>query len=247
MLLFFARTHHKFARKRVITQSMPANALPGAAQRVTYPSLGACVDAMAPRGHDVELLQLGPGSGRVSIRTTPGQSLTVQRISIDAPALRRGALNPRTVSFSIWDERRPREGAWCGSPLGAAGISVFPDEFSASGRHRLEGTVVEVDPLRCLDAAALLEIELPASWHSKAIIHPLDQDRLSQLSRDLAVLESGTADPEKELEVLGTLVGALGQPGQRRPRASQRAGALAAARDHVRSCGQEIPTVPEPV
>ena len=214
-------------------------------QQVTYESLDACAEALSPAGMDIELLQLGPGTGRISTLTTTCRTLTLQRVHIDAPAIRRGSLDKSTVSFAVWDEQRPREGTWCGQPLGTPGVSVFPDEFAATGRHRLSGTVIDVEPTRCLDAAALLEVELAPGWREGTSIHPLPGGGLDGLSQNLSRLETGTADDNTEIEVLSRIITALGHSVTARPRASQRARAFAAAREHIRTCGMEFPTVPE--
>ncbi len=214
-------------------------------QLATYESLDACAEALAPRGMDLELLQLGPGSGRVSMQTTQCRTFTLQRVHIDAPAIRRGSLNPETVSIALWAEHRPQEGTWCGRPLGDAGVSVFPDEFSATGKHCLSGTVIDVTPARCLDTAALLEVELKPGWHGGTVIQPLPEARLDRLCRNLSALESGAADDHTELEVLSGIIGALAQPARSRPRASQRARAFAAGREHILACGSDLPTMPE--
>ena len=215
------------------------------ASQVTFESLDACAEAMVARNVDVELLQLGPGSGTVSIRTTPCRLITVQRIRIDAPAIRRGSLDPAKASFVVWDQHRPQEGVWCGRPLGTAGLSLFPQEFAATGKHRLDGTVIEVEVPRCLELAALLEIDLPKGWRNRSVIYPLDKRRLVGLSRNLASLESGLAEPGTELEVLSQLVAALDVPGCQPPRANLRARAFAAAREHLVMSGPDVPTVPE--
>ena len=213
-------------------------------QQVTYESLDACVEALARRGMDLELLQLGPGSGRVSMQTTFCEKLTLQRVHIDAPAIRRGSLNPDTVSFALWAENRPREGTWCGQPIGTAGISVFPDDFAATGRHHLSGTVIEVEPGHCSATAALLELDLKAGWRRGTPIYPLPRSNLSSISRSLSSLETGVGGENTELSVLAGIVQALSQSQVARPRASQRAKAFSAARDHIRNCGSESPSIP---
>jgi AraC family ethanolamine operon transcriptional activator len=213
-------------------------------QQVIYESLDACAEAVAAQGMDVELIQLGPGSGRVALRTTPGRLLNLQRVQIDVPAIRHGALKPGVVSFAIWDERRPTEGRWCGRPFGERGVSLFPDEFSASGAHRLDGTVVEISQARCRDMAALLEVDLPPILAGPRTF-PLAPAALNTLSENLMLLERGEGGLDCELEVLAGIVGAIGRSGSRIPRANSRARAFTTSREFIRSRGADVPSVPE--
>ena len=86
---------------------------------------------------------------------------------------------------------------------------------------------------------------LTPGWRDGTRIHPLPRHGLNGLSQNLGRLETGAADDNTEIEVLSGIITALGQPVSARPRASQRGKALTAAREHIRACGMEVPTVQE--
>lgn len=102
-------------------------------------------ESMRARAIDVEVYQRRPGPSGVSVHSTDFGVIQITRLRFGAPTVRRGSPAKDKVSFWLRSDPVANYGYWCGQPLEGTGVSVFPNEFCASGNQAWDATTIEID------------------------------------------------------------------------------------------------------
>ena len=163
----------------------------------TFDSLESFSSAARTTGLDIDFQQTRPGSLEVTVQTTRFDQLRISRFRINAPAIRRGAPRRGVVSFWLRENPRPMDGYWCGQTVEGVGVSVFPEEFYASGREHLDGTVIEVDPEHLGRIAELIEHDLHNADLRGPLAVQLDQIQVAELGAHKDALLQGCASADQ--------------------------------------------------
>ena len=193
-------------------------------------------ESMGTRGVDMEVYQRRPGPSGVSVHTSDFGVVRITRFRFGTPAIRRGAQPKDKVWFWLRSDPVANYGYWCGQPLEGTGVSVFPNEFCASGNDLLDATTIEVDRDYLAEVAGLCELEPQNGAPHDPVSVSFSAARLYSFSGLVRALEIGQVeDPRHGLvdlsrELLAVTKGEACRP---KPRLAARQRAFNAARQYI--------------
>ena len=125
---------------------------------------------------------------------------------------------------------------------------MFPEEFYASGRAHLDGTIIEVDPEHLGRIAELTEHDLHSSDLRGPLAVQLDQAQVAELgARKNALVQDCPATDQAQLQFdlsLGLLRATQAPKCRPRPRIAARQKAFARARSYIDAyAGEELTSI----